>query len=554
MQRSWTDCLPFLVTLCLIFFTATGARAKRGYGYSASGNLGTSFNYTRNKQEDRITWTFERANEYTLGLRGVILDPRLANFNISGAISTNDSSFSQREATSSQRYSLSSNITLLSGKKYPLDLRFSRSHSNSKVNTDLFSFGGSWRIIYGALPRIVLNFDRVNAQSTGKPGADTTFTTSTVNLVKRLGTSDVEAEIGLQHFADEVRETSTLRHFGRVSDRTRWSKATTLRFLGNYFSSEGNLSIGSSFSLINRPDVTLSRSLGLAIRNSRSKEQSRTNVEANGALTKSYQPFESLSATPFARALLSRRFASGEQGGSIQTSWSMGVSLVSSYFRSVLATAGYGLGISYANEDEGESTLGRTHQLQVGLESRTLYPYRIRGDYTLSLEQALIDRITHRIALRADAPIKPTLFIRSYAQFLADDAESSDSKTSSSTKQRMLTLGGGLSYTGFRQAYFDLGANATRSNTEIESNWLTQITANLNYRPRERLTLMLNGLRETDRSNDKTRYEVSTRLVYRFGRMTVNFDYRFDSSETSGQFSQGHSVSIRINRPFRFSF
>ena len=553
MRRPWTNCLPFLVTLYLAF-TPAETQAKRGYGYAASGNMGTNFNYTRNTREDSTTWTFERANEYTLGLQGVILDPRLANFNMSGAISTNDSTFSQRDATSSQRYSLSSNITLLSGKKYPLDLRFSRSHSNSKENTDVFSFGGSWRLIYAALPSITLNFDRVNAESTGKAGTDTTFTTSTVNLTKRLGASDLEAEFGLQNFADEIGGTSTFRHFGRVSDRTRWSKATTLRFLGNYFSSEGNLSIGSSFSLINRPDVTLSRSLGLAMTNNRSKEQSRTNVEANGALTKSYQPFDSLSATPFARALLSRLFASGEQGGSIQTSGSMGVSLVSSYFRQVLATGNYGLGLSYANEDEGESTLGRTHQFQVGLESRTLYPYRIRGDYTLSLEQTLIDRITHRIALRADAPIKPTLFIRSYAQFLADDAESSDSQTSSSTASRTVNLGAGLSYTGFRQAYFDLGANATRSNTEIESNWLTQITANSNYRPTRRMTLELNALRETDRSNDRTRYEISTRLVYRFGRMTVNLDYRFDSSESFGQSSQGHAISIRINRPFRFSF
>ncbi|MFQ5852768.1 MAG: hypothetical protein ACE5JU_19590 [Candidatus Binatia bacterium] len=553
MRRPWTDCLPFLVTLCLII-TPAETQAERGYGISASGSMGTNLSYTRQEQEGETTWTFNRANNYTLGLGGKILDPRLATFYISGAISTNDSSASQREATNSQNYSFNSNLTLLSGKKYPLDLRFSRFRSNSSTNTDTLSFGGKWRIIYGALPRIVLNFNRLNIQNTGEPGVDTTFTTSTVNLTKRLGASDLEAEIGLQNFADEIRETSTLRYFGRVSDKTRWSKATTLRFLGNYVSSEGSRSIGSSFSLINRPDDTLSRSLGLAISNSSSKEQSSTNVSANGALSKAFQPLKTLSMNSFTSASLSRQFSSGGAGDSTNVGWSLGASLVSRYFRHVLATGGYGLGLSYSIVEEGESTLGRTQQFQVGLESRTLYPFRIRGDYTLSLTQTQTDRISQQFSLHAGGPIKPTLSVRSFARFFRDDVESSDSQRSSSTGSRTVTLGGGLSYTGFRQAYLDLGANATRSEANSESNWITALTANLNFRPIGRMTLTLNGLRETDRSNEQTRYAFTTRVLYRYGRVTVNLDYRFDSSESSGQSSQGHSVSVSINRPFRFSF
>ncbi|MFQ5849888.1 MAG: hypothetical protein ACE5JU_04780 [Candidatus Binatia bacterium] len=551
MQRPWKGWLLILVVLCLML-NSREARAK--WGYMASGNMGTGFRYTRETHEGRTTWNFERTNNYTLGLQGKILDPRLATFNISGAISTNDPSSNRGGAQSSQLYSFRSNLTLLSGKNYPLDLRFSRSHSNSDTDTDVTSFGGTWRIVYGALPSIALSFDQVSAQSTGETRADTTFMTGTLKLVKRLSSSDMEAEFGFQNFTDDIRSTSRLGHFGRFSDTTRWSQATTLRFLGNYFFQEGSRSIGTAFSLINRPDPTLSRSFSFGIRNAGSRERGETTVDANGSLSKAFQPFESLSMRYFTRTGLSQRFPSDGTGNSTQISWSQGASLVSSYFRAVLATAGYGLGLSYAHSEEGESNLSRGHQFQVGLESRTLAPYRVRGDYTFTLQQTETDRTAHSVSLRADGPIRSTLFFRSYARFFNVDVQSSDEETNTSTRQRTLTLGSALTYTGIRQMYLNLGANASRSESESNSNWVTQLTANLSYHPRSRLTLMLDGLRETSSSNDLTRYEIRSRVIYRFGRVTVNFEHRFQSHVSFAGTGQGHSISISINRPFRFSF
>lgn len=543
----------------LLFFTGwlliTPPAAWAQLGYQLSGNLGTGFRYTREQQGDFITRITERRDDYSLGLSGRILDPRLATFSIASAFSMSDLNSNQRIGVADSRLqSFIGNLSLLPGRPYPLDLRLSQSHLSSNTDTDVLSFGGTWRLVYGALPSMLLNFDRVNIQSTGQTSADTTFTTGTMRLTKRLFTSDLEAEFGLQNFADELRGTSTLRHFGRISDTTPWSRATTLRFTGDYFIQEETRSAGSTFSLINRPDPTLSRSLSLGVRNLAGRDQEETSLDANGALSKAFQPFATLSVTPFTTTLLSQRFAANGAGDSTLLNWSSGASLVSSYLRPVLASGDYGLGLSYNKEQERQTNVGTTHQFHAGLLSRTLQPYSIRGDYTFTLERTLTDRNRHLASLRADGPIMPTLLFRSFAEFFDEDAEFTSLRTRIAAKQRSLTFGGGLTYTGIQQLYFDLGANLQRMETEASSSWVSRVTGNVTYRPTDRITFMLNGLMETDTLNRLTRFEILTRVLYQLGQVTINFEYRFESRESFGQPGAGHSVSIGINRPFRFSF
>lgn len=550
-RRGKNRLLLFLTALLLLNLREAGAE----WGYAISGNLGSGFGYTRQKQGDTTTWSTERTDNYNLGLSGKILDPRLATFNIASALSMSDFSSNQKSgAEDSRLMSFIGNLSLLPGKPYPLDLRLSQSHLSSGTKTDVLSFGGSWRLVYGALPSTFVNFDRVSIESTGRARSETTFTTGTMRLAKKLFESDLDAEFGVQHFADDLRGASSLRHFGRFGSATQFSPATAVRLTGDYFLQDESRSIGSNFSLINRPDPTLSRSLALGIRNLTGKEEGQTTLDASGAISKAFKPYDTLSITPFSSASLSRRFDSGGSGDSMSLGWASGTSLVSSYFKSVLASADYGLGLSYINEEEGGTNLGTTNQFHVGLQSLILEPYRVRGDYTFTLERTLTDRNRHQASLRADGPVMPTLFFRSYAEFFNDNAELSSKQTRISSEQTAITFGTGLTYTGIQQLYLDLGANASRSDTETSSSWITRLAANLNYRPRGRITLMLNGLRETDTLSELSRYEMTTRVLYQFGQATVNLEYRFESRRIFDQPGQGHSVQIRINRPFRFSF
>ncbi len=548
------------VNRLLLFFAAwlLGALPEAGaeWGIGVSGNLGSGLGYTREQQGDATTWSFSRTDNYNLGLNGRILDPRLATFNLGGALSTTDNRSNQKSgAEDSRLLSFIGNLSLLPAKPYPLDLRLSQSHLTSGSDTDVISFGGTWRIVYGDLPSIFLNFDRTNIQSTGEARAETTFTTGTMRLAKRLFSSDLNAEFGLQNFADEVRGASTLRHFGRLDSTTNYSAATTFRLSSDYFSQQENRSIGSNFSLINRPDSTLSQSLSLGIRNLTGKDQGQTTLDGNGAISKAFQPFSTLSITPFVTTTASQRFAADGQGDSTLINWSLGNSLVSSYFASVLASSGYGLGLAYNNsEAEGQTNLGTTQQFNLGLQSTLLQPYSVRGDYALTLERTLTERNRHLVSLRANGPIIPALFFRSSAEFFKEDATFPSLGATISAKQANLNLGGGLTYTGIEQLYFDVGANASRAETEVSSSWITRLTANLNYRPRERLTLTLNGTRESDTLNAQTRYEMITRVLFQFGQSMVNLEYRFESHSILNQQGQGHSIHININRPFRFSF
>jgi len=290
------------------------------------------------------------------------------------------------------------------------------------------------------------------------------------------------------------------------------------------------------------------------VRNFTSKDDRETTLDANGALSKAYQPFPTLSVTPFTTALVTQRLSSGDQGDFTLLNWALGSSLVSTYFRHVLANIDYGLGLSYVNEQEGRANLGTTNQFHVGLQSRTLAPYLVRGDYTITLERTLTDRNRHLASLRAEGPLTKEIFFRSYAEFFNEEATFSNAQFQITSKQSTLTFGGALSYTGIRGLYLDLGANASRSDNEAGSFWVTRFNANINYRPTDRLTLALTGLRETDTQNQLTRNELVTRIQYVFGRLSANLEYRFESRRVFDEPGQGHSISIRMNRPFSFTF
>jgi hypothetical protein len=520
------------------------------WGLGISGTLGTGFSYDTETSGDMTTWSTNRSDSYSLEVNGRILDPRLATFSIAGALSTNDVRSNQSGSQDSRLLSFIGNLSLLSGKPYPLDLRISQSHQSGGTESDVLSFGGSWRVLYGNLPSIFLSFDRVNVETKGDIRNESTFTTGNLRLVKRVFDSDLDAELGIQNVTDKAVETSTTRYFSRLTGTNQWNPATTVRILADYFSQDDSRSVGSSFSLINRPDPTLSRSLGVGFRNTQNEGQTETALDANGAIFKSYQLYPTLTVSPFSSALVSRRFASGDLGDATFVSGSLGSSMVSTYFRQVLATADYGLGVSYSSQEEEGSKLGTTQQFHLGLQSMTLQPYSARGDYLFTLERTLTERNRHQASVRVEGPVMPALHFRSFAEFFNDNARFAQTEN----RQTIFTLGGSLSYTGIRRLYIDLGGSALRSENQDTSSWNSRLTANLSYTPLTRLSLQLSGQRETDTLVHTTRYEGIARILYLFGQSTVNFEYRFGARLAAGESGYGHSIQIRLNRPFRFAF
>ena len=540
-----------LVILVAAYLSTLPAKASAEWGYTLSGNLGSGVSYIRDTQGEATSWSVNRNDNYSAALDGKIFDPRLATFSLGAALSTNDINAHPRTGDQDTRLlSFIGNLSLLSGKPYPIDLRISQSHFTGSTDTDTLSFGGSWRLLHGNWPALFLNVDRVNIDSSGENPNQTTFTTGTLRASKRIFDSDMDAEFGIQNTTDKVAKTDTARYFGRVSDTTQWSPATTFRVIGDYFLEDQNNSLGANFSLLNRPDPTLSRSFGVAVRRTSNKTQSDTAVDANAVISKTYYPFQTLTITPFTTTIASRHFASGDAESSTLVNWSAGSSLVWSYFRPVLVDAAYGVGLSYDAVEKDRSKFGTTQQFHLGLESRTLTPYRVRGDYTYTMERTLIERDRHQASLRAEAPVRPDLFLRAYGEFFNEDASFEDTKS----KQTILTFGTNASYTGVRRLFFDLGANASRIKNEDGSSWITRITANLNYAPAPRLSFQLGAERETDTLTDATRYVANARAVYLFGRTTVTLEYRFESRRILGEDGTGHRIALTLNRPFRFSF
>lgn len=520
------------------------------WGLGISGNLGTGFTYDRETSGDMTTWSAIRSDSYSLEVNGRILDPRLATFSIAGALSTDDVRSNQPSRQDSRLLSFIGNLSLLSGKPYPLDLRIAQAHQSGDTDTDVLSYGGSWRVLYGNLPSIFLSFDRVNIESKGDIRNESTFTTGNLHLVKRIYESDVDAEFGIQHVTDEAAATSTTRHFSRFIGTNQWSPATTVRLLADYFSQDDSRSVGSSFSLINRPDPTLSRSFGFGFRTNQNEGQTETALDANGAIFKSYQLYPTMTVTPFAGALVSRRLASGDLGDGTFASGSLGSSMASTYFRPVLATADYGLAVSYSSQEDAGNKLGTTQQFHLGLQSTTLQPYSARGDYLFTLERTLTERNRHQASVRVEGPVMPALHFRSFAEFFNDNASFGHTEN----RQTIFTLGGSLSYTGIQRLYIDLAGIAMSSQNQDTSSWNNRLTANLSYTPLTRLSLQLSGQRETDTLVQTTRYEAIARILYLFGKTTVNFEYRFGARRESGESGYDHSIQIRLNRPFRFAF
>lgn len=515
--------------------------------------MGTGFSYNRETSDEATTWSMNRTNDYSLEVNGKILDPRLATFSIGGALSTSDVRSNQSGSRDSRLLSFLGNLSLLSGKPYPVDLRIAQSYQSGESESDVLSFGGSWRIVYGDLPSIFLNFDRINVETQGVNRNESTFTTGNLRLAKRIFDSDMDAEFGVQNVTDAIGERATTRYFGRFNDTTAWSPATTMRLIADYFSEDNSRTVGSLFSLINRPDPTLSRSVGLGFRSSRSDEETDMTVEGNGSIFKTFQPYASMTISPFSNTVISRRFASGELGDASLVNWSVGSSLVSTYFRSVVATAAYGFGLSYSDQEQEGSDVGTTQQFNLGLQSRTLAPYNLRGDYTFTLERTLTERNRHQMSVRGDGPVLPAvpaLNFRTFAEFFNENATFAGIEN----RQTIFALGGSMSYAGIRKLYVDLGVNALRSQNEDTSSWITRLSANVSYTPRSRLSFQLSGQRETDSLVQTTRYEGIARILYLFGRTTINLEYRFGARQGSGDLGYGHSVNIKANRPFRFAF
>ncbi len=526
----------------LLFTLLSLSRPGEAQVSSVFGSVSLDYQYEAEESQGTSTSRQAFHHLYNLGVDGKILDPRLATFSLSG---TFGSTFLTGEDT--RALAFAGSLSLLQGKPYALTLRHSQSFAMNTTETDITSSGANLRLTYPNLPKLFLDFDRLKVETRGKSPSELTFTTGTARFSHRFQKATLEGEFGMQHFEDGIRGTSKDRYFARASHGITLSPATSFRVVADGFSQEDQATIGSSFSLVNRPDPTLSRSVSLGYRVRRSGDQTVHSMDVSGSLSKSFTLFPWLSANASTSASTSGILAGP---GGIGLSWSGGGSVVISYLQPVLILADYSLGLSY--QEGQEDPFGMTHQVHLGLMSRTLEPFRLFGDYFLTLQEASADSTRHFITLKGEAPLTPNLFLRSFADFLSE-ASRSPGPPPTSSEQQIMTAGAGASYRPFFNLSLDFSGSLQRTETLTTSTTTLQANTGLSYlvpifgRP----TLSVNGLWERSSQDDRTRFEVRSRLNYLFGQVTLTLEHRFEVRETLGAPAQVNSIFISLIRPFR---
>ncbi|MFQ5852445.1 MAG: DUF1670 domain-containing protein [Candidatus Binatia bacterium] len=518
---------------------------------SIFGSTGFDYDYEAQETENATTSRQLFRQQYQLGVDGRILDPRLAVFSLS---STFVSTFLEPENT--KALSLAGNLSLLQAKAFGLTLKGSESFARNGVETDVTSTGALLRLSFPNWPQLFIDFDRLALESRGDSRSEITVTTTKARFSHRFWSTMLNGELGIQSFTDPLADTSQERFFGRLNSTVTLSPATVFRSVSDGFLLGNQLSMRSSYSLENRPDATLSRSVSLGFRSTKAGEDQAYSLDLSGALSKSFSPYSWLQANTFTSAGAAKEFGSQSRGG---FNWSGGSSVALSYFRPVRVLADYTLGVSYETDIAKLETIQQAH---LGLVSRTLDPLRLSGDYFSSLQTGLTESTRHFISGRADIVLTPSLSLRSFADFLTEDSRSSlrsgvtTGEAATSTERTATSVGAGASYRPFLDLALDLSGRIQWTESRKTSD--TTMGANVGLFSKlpiwRRPTLNINGLWERFTVNQESRFEVKSQLNYILGLVTLTLQHRFESRETSGVSGRTNSIRVSLHRPFRIGF
>jgi len=509
------------------------------------GSVGFDYEYETQKSESASTSRQLFLHQYNLGVDGRILDPRLAIFSLSSSFSS--SLLGQENSRAS---SFSGTLSLLQAAPYGLTLRAGRSFGSGGSDTEGSTIGANLRITKPDWPQGSIDFDRTTVESRGDSRTDTSITTGGARFSHRLWSTMFDGELGFQSVADQIADRVQDRYFGRLNGTRAWSPTTTLRSVNDAFLQGNQLGLGSSYSLENRPDPTLSRTLGISYRSNRAGDETDNSLNMTGAISKTFVPYAWLQANTFTSAVAQKTF--GAEDNSVGFAWSGGSSTVVSYFQPATLLTDYALAVSYQSEPGRPST---TQQAHLGAISRTLEPLRLSGDYYFGYQTGLTRGTRQFIVGRAETILTPGFSMRSFADFLTENTTSSDSD-GSSNENTVANIGAGASYRPLFNLNLDLAGsvqqNFSRENsgTNMRLNLLVGYLIPISGTP----TLDINGTWERSTVADDSRLEVRSRLNYRLGQATMALEYRFERRTTLNSSGLTNVIRLTFTRPFRISF
>lgn len=498
-------------------------------------------------QRDRES---DLTEEYTLGMLGNIVDPRLATFNGTATFLSSDAFTKTTEER--QILSLASSLSLFPAKPYSLLLRYAEFHSEGRaVASDSRAMGANLRLALEDLPAFFLTFDRVGVRTRGPSPSESVFTLGNVRLLKHLASSEFEAEVSYQKVEEEITRSSRESYFARLRDVITWSPATTLRLLGNYDQLQNSRFASGSFSLLNRPDPSLTRAIDLGAQRSESGDQRLTSVDGSGSIFKSFQTLPTLTTRLFGTLSGRHLFAEGPNSRDLtNATGTAGGGLVSTSLGSLSVALDGTAAVAYSAEENGGEEIGKAEQVHGNLTTLSLDPYRIAVDYTVNLEQRSIQRTQHLGTLSLEGTPISGLFFRSFGEY-RDDRTKEAISPPLATRQRVLTAGGNASYTGFPNLAVTVnGAAQQVETTEIPRTFITRVGAGLRYLPGVRALLSIDGVRETDSAIAQTRYLARALFSYRIGKITMSAEYQFEDRQTRGESTQRHTALFTLSRSF----
>jgi len=536
-RRAGVLVIPIL--LAVLFYSEAEGQLSSVFGT-------TGFDYEYENQQSQSTTQSRQLfqQNYNLGVTGRVLDPRLATFFLSGGFGSN---FLGEK--SSRTSSLSGNLSLLQAAPYGLTLRAGRSIGAGAADTESSAIGANLRLTIPDWPQVFMDFDRVTIENRSDSRSDASITTGKVRLSHRFWRTMLDAEVGVQSFADQISDISQQRYFARLNNTVTWSPTTTLRSVNDGFMQDDQLVLSSSYFLDNRPDPTLSRTVGISYHSSRSGEGSDHSLNLSGAISKTFVPYPWLQANSFTSATAQKLFGAENTAG---VAWSGGGGAVVSYFRPVTLLTDYGLALTYETDIAQPST---TQQVRFGAISRSLQPFQLSGDYYLGFQTGMTQGTRQFVVGRADAALGPGLFLRTFADFLTENTRSSESEGAPS-ERTVANLGTGVSYRPLFNLNLDLAGNVQWNSSRENSGTIMRLNLLVGYlmpipgTP----TLDISSIWERATVTDDSRLEIKSRLNYRVGQATLGLEYRFERRTALESIGVTNNVRITLTRPFTITF
>lgn len=558
-----------LCVMMAVLHAAPVFAQSRG-GYSLSGDVNSSVRFSRNKpNRGNQTDSLGAIQGVSLTGAGPIYDARLASFSLSGTLSFDDTQSDPGEDQESRFWSLFSSLSLLSGTRYPLGLRFSRSagKADETRNTGT-SYGITWNPNFRRFPQISTSYDHSETESLlTDEKRSLTIDAARLRLSRQMATSRYELELTRTQTEDSLGVEDFTTN-GRFSYNNRLSREWDLTANASVDQEEGKSTTGENR---DRQNIALSSSANYTpnadVRANGSAFYSRTEAEnavnqSAGASVNATRRFQISPQLEGGTSLsgFASHIDSGGSGGNLF--WSGGASgnLVSTQYKPVRAAARYGLnvskgsGSSVANvggESAGirdEEDLQISHQFNLNLASRTLSPYTLSGDYSYVLVQGGRDLQTHRASLLATGALPIGVSFRARAEgSLTDDP-----------KVLVTSADASLTYSPRFDLSLTSGASASRVETEDEVTTILRIPVTIRYAPWRNSIITLDAFREeitneTGR-NDRVNHEVNIRLEQQLRRVRLTLEISAQDTRAGDSRNQNYQVMLRVSRPFAFSF